>query len=191
MEENHVGDEFEDQSHNNLLVNPISEDIDEITTLPTTATMKILTEHFSKPTGKVTVDKAVGNQGLSIKPIFSVAMDFEGQARMRNSTFRMSLTPSLDERKVVPMSVYENLDVDITGIQHDSSMFMMLHFKMDLWWFDGKCVTRNITTKGPHCEFVTLVANTLSFAMSQTKPLAGGLFSMGCTMASPWEEFAR
>ncbi|GAU42312.1 hypothetical protein TSUD_140490 [Trifolium subterraneum] len=124
---------------------------------------------------------------------------------MRNSTFRISLTPFLDERKVVPMSVYDNLDVDITGIQHDSrfvppdklynsnvqilgtydilptncltkSMFMMLHFKVDLCCFNGKCVIHNIT---------------LSSALSRTKPLGGGLFSMGCTMASLWEEFAR
>ncbi|CAJ2637764.1 unnamed protein product, partial [Trifolium pratense] len=161
------------------------------------------------------------NQGLSLKLITPVALDFVSQAGMRNSTFRMSWNPFLDERKMIPMSVYDNLDVNITGIQHDSrfvppdklynfgvveilrtygiiitncstkGMFMMLQFMVDLCCFDGRCVTHSITTKGPCCEFVTLVANTLSFAMSRTKLLGGGLFSMGCTMASSWEEFAR
>ncbi|PNX77272.1 hypothetical protein L195_g033235, partial [Trifolium pratense] len=160
-------------------------------------------------------------QGLSLKLITPVALDFVSQAGMRNSTFRMSWNPFLDERKMIPMSVYDNLDVNITGIQHDSRfvppdklynfgvveilgtygiiitncstkcMFMMLQFMVDLCCFDGRCVTHSITTKGPCCEFVTLVANTLSFAMSRTKLLGGGLFLMGCTMASPWEEFAR
>ncbi|PNX88788.1 hypothetical protein L195_g044902, partial [Trifolium pratense] len=61
-------------------------------------------------------------QGLSLKLITPVALDFVSQAGMRNSTFRMSWNPFLDERKMIPMSVYDNLDVDITGIQYDSRL---------------------------------------------------------------------
>ena len=47
--------------------------------------------------------------------------DFGGsKARIVEPKFRLSLAELLDESKVVPISVYGDLDVDITGIQHDS-----------------------------------------------------------------------
>jgi hypothetical protein len=220
VEENHVDDVFGDRHHNNLLVNPASEDIGEISTLLTAATNTILNEQFSEPIGEAMDNNITRNQGLSLKLIIPVALDYESQARMSNSLFGMSLNPFLDERKVVPMSVYANLDVDITGIQHDSRfvppdklyncnvveilgtygitttnclikrIIMMLQFMVDFCCFNGKCFTHNITTKGPRCEFVTHVANTLSSAISLTKPLGGGLFLIGCTMA-PCDEFMR
>ncbi|MCH80491.1 swarming motility protein ybiA, partial [Trifolium medium] len=189
-------------------VNPTSEGIGEIPILPITATKTILT----KPTGEIIHENAARDQ---------VALDFVTleQARMR-TTFRMSLNPFLDEIKVVLMSVYDNLDVYITGIQHDSrfvppakiyncnfensktngitstncltkSMYMMLHFKVDFCCFNSNRATHNSTPKGPDCKFSSLAANTLSSGMSQTKPLGGSLFSIGCTMASLSEEFAR
>ncbi|KAF3560770.1 hypothetical protein DY000_02012303 [Brassica cretica] len=47
--------------------------------------------------------------------------DFGGsKARIVEPKFRLSLAELLDESKVVPISVYGDLDVEITGIQHDS-----------------------------------------------------------------------
>jgi hypothetical protein len=69
-------------------------------------------------------------------------------------------------------------------------LYMMPHYRVD-FCFNSNCVTHNSTTKDPHCEFSPLAANTTSFAMSQTKPPGGSLFSIECIMASPWEELAR
>jgi hypothetical protein len=120
VEENHVDDVFGDRHHKNLFVNPASEDIGEISTLLTAATNTILNEQFSEPIGEAMDNNITRNQGLSLKLIIPVALDYESQARMSNSLFGMSLNLFLDERKVVSMSVYASLDVDITGIQHDS-----------------------------------------------------------------------
>ncbi|CAN8245492.1 unnamed protein product [Cochlearia groenlandica] len=47
--------------------------------------------------------------------------DFGGsKARIVEPKFKLSLAELLDESKVVPISVYGDLDVEITGIQHDS-----------------------------------------------------------------------
>ncbi|WOG81251.1 hypothetical protein DCAR_0100396 [Daucus carota subsp. sativus] len=45
-----------------------------------------------------------------------------GKARIVDPKFRMTLAELLDESKVVPVSVYGNLEIEITGIQHDSRM---------------------------------------------------------------------
>ncbi|KAL8498451.1 hypothetical protein ACS0TY_021688 [Phlomoides rotata] len=42
------------------------------------------------------------------------------KARIAEPKFKMSLAELLDESKVVPISVYGNLDVEISGISHDS-----------------------------------------------------------------------
>ncbi|KAL6177271.1 hypothetical protein ACLB2K_048797 [Fragaria x ananassa] len=51
-------------------------------------------------------------------------MDFDNygktRARIVEPKFKMSLAEVLDESKVVPISVYGDLEVEITGIQHDS-----------------------------------------------------------------------
>ena len=44
----------------------------------------------------------------------------ESKARIVEPKFKMCLAELLDESKVVPISVYGDLDVEITGIQHDS-----------------------------------------------------------------------
>ncbi|KAL0854979.1 hypothetical protein Bca101_060131 [Brassica carinata] len=47
--------------------------------------------------------------------------DFGGsKVRVVEPKFRLSLAELLDESRVVPISVYGDLDVEITGIQHDS-----------------------------------------------------------------------
>ncbi|GAU36190.1 hypothetical protein TSUD_274680 [Trifolium subterraneum] len=122
-----------------------------------------VTRTSCNPTREFIDNNAVRYHGLSMKSIFSVSLDFVSQARMRNSMFRLNLNPFLDEKKVLPMSVNENLDVE-------SQEFNMI--------------------LGPHCKFSPLAPNTLSSELSQTKPPWGGLLSMGCTVASSREEFA-
>ncbi|KAG2263495.1 hypothetical protein Bca52824_070574 [Brassica carinata] len=47
--------------------------------------------------------------------------DFGGsKVRIVEPKFRLSFAELLDESRVVPISVYDDLDVEITGIQHDS-----------------------------------------------------------------------
>ncbi|PIN01650.1 UDP-N-acetylmuramoyl-L-alanyl-D-glutamate--D-lysine ligase [Handroanthus impetiginosus] len=53
---------------------------------------------------------------------FDIDFDEFGKtkARIVEPKFKMSLAELLDESKVVPISVYGNLEVEITGISHDS-----------------------------------------------------------------------
>lgn len=61
---------------------------------------------------------------LSVDESFDVDFDSfgSGKARIVDPKFRMTLAELLDESKVVPVSVYGNLEIEITGIQHDSRM---------------------------------------------------------------------
>lgn len=62
------------------------------------------------------------NGGSSSHSSFDVDFDSFGESGVRivEPKFRMSLAELLDESKVVPVSVYGDLEVEITGIQHDS-----------------------------------------------------------------------
>ncbi|XP_031278374.1 UDP-N-acetylmuramoyl-L-alanyl-D-glutamate--2,6-diaminopimelate ligase MurE homolog, chloroplastic [Pistacia vera] len=65
--------------------------------------------------------KENGN-GLMLDSSFDLDFDSFGKSKARivEPKFRMSLAELLDESKVVPVSVYGDLEVEITGIQHDS-----------------------------------------------------------------------
>lgn len=65
--------------------------------------------------------KDKGN-GLVLDSSFDLDFDSFGKSRARivEPKFKMSLAELLDESKVVPVSVYGDLEVEITGIQHDS-----------------------------------------------------------------------
>ncbi|KAL2342747.1 hypothetical protein Fmac_004032 [Flemingia macrophylla] len=64
---------------------------------------------------------ANGDGGLTDSP-FELDLDSYGKSKVRivEGKFRMSLAELLDESKVVPVSVSGDLEVEITGIQHDS-----------------------------------------------------------------------
>lgn len=55
---------------------------------------------------------------------FDVDFDSYGKvkARIVEPKFKMTLAELLDESKVVPVSVFGNLEIEITGIQHDSRL---------------------------------------------------------------------
>ncbi|XP_050228495.1 UDP-N-acetylmuramoyl-L-alanyl-D-glutamate--2,6-diaminopimelate ligase MurE homolog, chloroplastic [Mercurialis annua] len=65
-----------------------------------------------------------GDNGVSMDPSFDLDFDSygKGKAVILEPKFRMSLAELLDESKVVPLSVAGDLEVEITGIQHDSRM---------------------------------------------------------------------
>ncbi|MED6161883.1 hypothetical protein PIB30_065004 [Stylosanthes scabra] len=67
--------------------------------------------------------KVRGSVSQSQSP-FDLDFDMYGKSKTRivEPKFRMSLAELLDESKVVPVSVYGNLEVEITGIQHDSRL---------------------------------------------------------------------
>ncbi|XP_062074337.1 UDP-N-acetylmuramoyl-L-alanyl-D-glutamate--2,6-diaminopimelate ligase MurE homolog, chloroplastic [Humulus lupulus] len=60
----------------------------------------------------------------SVSSSFDLDFDSYGKAKARimEPKFKMSLAELLDESKVVPVSVYGDLEVEITGIQHDSRL---------------------------------------------------------------------
>ncbi|XP_019446577.1 PREDICTED: uncharacterized protein LOC109349954 [Lupinus angustifolius] len=64
------------------------------------------------------------NRGSDLNSDSSFDLDFDNygksKTRIVEPKFRMSLAELLDESKVVPVSVYGDLEIEITGIQHDS-----------------------------------------------------------------------
>ncbi|XP_008238913.1 PREDICTED: UDP-N-acetylmuramoyl-L-alanyl-D-glutamate--2,6-diaminopimelate ligase [Prunus mume] len=62
------------------------------------------------------------NGNLRLNSEFDLDFDSYGKTRASivEPKFKMSLAELLDESKVVPVSVYGDLEVEITGIQHDS-----------------------------------------------------------------------
>nr|KYP65638.1 UDP-N-acetylmuramoyl-L-alanyl-D-glutamate--2, 6-diaminopimelate ligase [Cajanus cajan] len=62
-----------------------------------------------------------GDGGLTESP-FEFDLDSYGKSKVRivEGKFKMSLAELLDDTKVVPVSVSGDLEVEITGIQHDS-----------------------------------------------------------------------
>lgn len=67
----------------------------------------------------------MGNNNSSLfDSSFGIDFDSFGKNKVRivEPKFRMTLAELLDECKVVPVSVYGNLEVEITGIEHDSRL---------------------------------------------------------------------
>ncbi|KAL7111696.1 hypothetical protein ACP275_05G106100 [Erythranthe tilingii] len=80
-------------------------------------------------------DDDEGEDGIGMKPDFEMGegeysnsfdldLDEFGKtkARIVEPKFKMTLAELLDESKVVPISVYGNLDIEIKGISHDSRL---------------------------------------------------------------------
>ncbi|MQL90721.1 hypothetical protein Taro_023332, partial [Colocasia esculenta] len=63
-----------------------------------------------------------GRSASALSSSFDLDLDSFGRSRARivEPKFRMTLAELLDESRVVPVSVYGDLEVSITGIQHDS-----------------------------------------------------------------------
>ncbi|GFS37131.1 similar to ALBINO OR PALE-GREEN 13 [Actinidia rufa] len=70
------------------------------------------------------VSDDMGNGEISDLSSFDIDFDDFGKtkARIVDPKFRMTLAELLDESKVVPVSVYGNLEVEISGIHHDSRL---------------------------------------------------------------------
>ncbi|KAK1372302.1 UDP-N-acetylmuramoyl-L-alanyl-D-glutamate--2, 6-diaminopimelate ligase MurE-like [Heracleum sosnowskyi] len=69
-------------------------------------------------------DDDLSKNELDVDESFNVDFDSfgSGKARIVDPKFRMTLAELLDESKVVPVSVYGNLEIEITGIQDDSRL---------------------------------------------------------------------
>ncbi|CAM8884442.1 unnamed protein product [Rhodiola kirilowii] len=93
------------------------EEIDELTGLRiVSADSEEEGEDVENDVGKV--------NGWSADSSFDMDLDSFGKSKVRivEPKFRITLAELLDESKVVPISVYGNLEVEITGIQHDSRL---------------------------------------------------------------------
>ncbi|KAL5552058.1 hypothetical protein UlMin_002234 [Ulmus minor] len=68
----------------------------------------------------------VGNRDRSSSLSSSFDLDFDHYGKVKprivEPKFKISLAELLDESKVVPISVYGDLEVELSGIQHDSRM---------------------------------------------------------------------
>nr|POE96354.1 udp-n-acetylmuramoyl-l-alanyl-d-glutamate--2,6-diaminopimelate ligase [Quercus suber] len=69
---------------------------------------------------------ASSNRGSMTNSSSNFDLDFDSYGKVKSRIvepkFKMSLAELLDESKVVPVSVYGDLEVEITGIQHDSRL---------------------------------------------------------------------
>ncbi|KAL0447943.1 UNVERIFIED_CONTAM: UDP-N-acetylmuramoyl-L-alanyl-D-glutamate--2,6-diaminopimelate ligase MurE, chloroplastic, partial [Sesamum latifolium] len=90
-------------------------------------------EEINELHGLTQISEDEGEEGSDEKSDFEVSdgdfsnsfdIDFDEfgktKARIVEPKFKMSLAELLDESKVVPISVYGNLEVEISGISHDS-----------------------------------------------------------------------
>ncbi|GMN32068.1 hypothetical protein TIFTF001_003515 [Ficus carica] len=77
-------------------------------------------ESFDDEVGEFSTNDRNSSFGSS----FDLDFDTYGKAKARivEPKFKISLAELLDESKVVPVSVYGDLEVEITGIQHDSRL---------------------------------------------------------------------
>uniref|UniRef100_A0A7N0V671 UDP-N-acetylmuramoyl-L-alanyl-D-glutamate--2,6-diaminopimelate ligase MurE homolog, chloroplastic n=1 Tax=Kalanchoe fedtschenkoi TaxID=63787 RepID=A0A7N0V671_KALFE len=92
------------------------DEIDELTGL------RIVNEHLDdEDEDENEVSKV---NGWSTDSSFDLDFDSFGKSKARivEPKFRITLAELLDESRVVPISVYGNLEVEITGIQHDSRL---------------------------------------------------------------------
>lgn len=70
------------------------------------------------------VSDEMGNGRISDLSSFDIDFDSLGNNKVRivEPKFKMTLAELLDESKVVPVSVYGDLEIEISGIQHDSRL---------------------------------------------------------------------
>lgn len=70
------------------------------------------------------VSNEMGNGKVSDVSSFDIDFDNLGNNKVRiiEPMFKMTLAELLDESKVVPVSVYGDLEIEISGIQHDSRL---------------------------------------------------------------------
>ncbi|CAI8596832.1 unnamed protein product [Vicia faba] len=115
-----------------LKPNPAKEDIIEVVheklqpyqvdNLKEIKRLKGFIVNYDETPGDFTED---GNLGSNSDSLFDLAFDSlmnSKKSRIVEPRFQMTLVGILDESKVVPVSVYENLEVRISGIQHDSRL---------------------------------------------------------------------
>ncbi|KAK2984542.1 hypothetical protein RJ640_018920 [Escallonia rubra] len=98
------------------------EDLEEIKELQGLST--VISEDSEAESSDLEVNDGLGSDNLSNLSSFDIDFDSlgrsGGKARIVEPKFKMTLAELLDESKVVPISVYGNLEIEITGIQHDS-----------------------------------------------------------------------
>lgn len=96
-------------------------DLDEIKELQG---LTVISEDDLEKEDSANFDSEVNNMGKNNASSFDLDFDSFGKSKARivEPKFRMTLAELLDESKVVPVSVYGNLEVEITGIQHDSRL---------------------------------------------------------------------
>lgn len=96
-------------------------DLDEIKELQG---LTVISEDDLEKEDSANFDSEVNDMGKNNASSFDLDFDSFGKSKARivEPKFRMTLAELLDESKVVPVSVYGNLEVEITGIQHDSRL---------------------------------------------------------------------
>lgn len=84
--------------------------------------LTVISEDSEEESSDLEVSDDLGNSDLSVNSSFDIDFDSFGKSKSRivEPKFKMTLAELLDESKVVPLSVYGNLEIEITGIQHDS-----------------------------------------------------------------------
>ncbi|CAL5214841.1 unnamed protein product [Lathyrus oleraceus] len=95
---------------------------DEVDDVEEIERLKGIAVNSDETSGDFTEDGDLGsNSGSSFDLDFD-SLGKSSKARIVEPKFKMSLAELLDESKVVPVLVFGNLEVEISGIQHDSRL---------------------------------------------------------------------
>ncbi|XP_058732023.1 UDP-N-acetylmuramoyl-L-alanyl-D-glutamate--2,6-diaminopimelate ligase MurE homolog, chloroplastic [Vicia villosa] len=115
-----------------LKPNPAKEDVeevvneelqpDEVDDVEEIERLKGLAVNSDETPGEFTGDGDLDSNSDSLFDLDFDSLGKSNKARIVEPKFKMSLAELLDESKVVPVSVYGNLEVEINGIQHDSRL---------------------------------------------------------------------
>lgn len=103
-----------------------SEEVVDLEEIEELQGLKVVTEDADSDGSENFEDEASelseGDRFSSLNSSFDLDFDTYGKVKSRivEPKFKISLAELLDESKVVPISVYGDLEVEITGIQHDS-----------------------------------------------------------------------
>jgi hypothetical protein len=128
-------DGFEVQCDTNLTVNTMGDCNSGITATPEMPNAKPITTHslhnedtsqFGESQRKVTDDDVAGNRGLSLQCEIPFALYLtsisDNRASIMKPKFQLHWDDLFTKHKLVLVSIYGNLAVDITGIQYDSRL---------------------------------------------------------------------
>ncbi|KAI3501294.1 hypothetical protein L1887_29158 [Cichorium endivia] len=118
-------EESKEEENDEVVVDELqSHEEDDLEEIEELEELKATGEDSEVENSDIEIDDDLGTGDSSFKTPFEVEFDAfrKGEIRIVEPKCKMTLAELLDESKVVPVSVLGNLEIEITGIQHDSRL---------------------------------------------------------------------